>query len=82
MLGGGVACNKRLQEMCKIMCEERNAKFFCPENSLLVDNGAMIAFTGEILFKNKIFFRPEDLDNLDIVPNQRTDDVEVTWRKS
>src|SRR3989338_1721935 len=28
LLGGGVACNKRLQEMCKIMCEERNCKFF------------------------------------------------------
>jgi len=27
LLGGGVACNKRLQEMCKIMCEERGCKF-------------------------------------------------------
>jgi len=51
LLGGGVACNKRLQEMCKIMCKERGAKFFCPENSLLVDNAAMIAFLGEIIFK-------------------------------
>ena len=25
LLGGGVACNSRLQEMCKIMCEERGA---------------------------------------------------------
>ena len=32
LLGGGVACNTRLQEMCKIMCRERKAKFFCPEN--------------------------------------------------
>ena len=43
LLGGGVACNKRLQEMCKIMCKERKAKFFVPENQFLVDNGAMIA---------------------------------------
>src|SRR3989339_682067 len=28
LLGGGVACNSRLQEMCKIMCKERGAKFF------------------------------------------------------
>src|SRR3989344_1507568 len=33
VLGGGVACNSRLQEMCKIMCKERGAKFFCPEKS-------------------------------------------------
>ena len=30
LLGGGVACNSRLQEMCKIMCEERGAKVFLP----------------------------------------------------
>ena len=46
LLGGGVACNKRLQEMCRIMCEERGASLFIPENSLLVDNGAMIAWLG------------------------------------
>ena len=28
LLGGGVGCNKRLQEMCRKMCEDRNAKFF------------------------------------------------------
>jgi len=47
LLGGGVACNARLQEMCKIMCEERNVKLFVPENSLLVDNAGMIAYRKE-----------------------------------
>ena len=28
------------------MCKERGCKFFVPENSLLADNGAMIAFVG------------------------------------
>ncbi len=51
VLGGGVGCNARLQDMCRKMCADRGAKFFCPERSLLVDNGAMIAYTGEILFK-------------------------------
>jgi len=78
LLGGGVACNSRLQEMCKIMCKERGAKFFCPENSFLVDNGAMIAFLGEIMFKKGIF--EKDLDKIDIKPRQRTDDVEVNWK--
>tara|TARA_Y100000310_G_scaffold142028_1_gene141461 strand:+ start:14830 stop:15900 length:1071 start_codon:yes stop_codon:yes gene_type:complete len=53
LLGGGVGCNLRLQEMCKIMCEERGAKFFAPSNNLLQDNGAMIAFLGEIMFNAK-----------------------------
>jgi glycoprotease/Kae1 family metallohydrolase len=53
LLGGGVACNSRLQEMCRIMCRERGAKFFCPEKSLLVDNGAMIAYLGEIMFDSE-----------------------------
>jgi len=93
LLGGGVACNSRLQEMCKIMCKERGAKFFCPEKPLLVDNGAMIAFLGEIMFdseqaqvsfskiqerKKKIY--EINLDKVDIKPRQRTDDVEVSWK--
>ncbi len=77
VLGGGVGCNQRLQEMCKIMCEERGAKFFCPERSLLVDNAAMIAYTGEIMFNNGIKENPEKVD---IKPRERTDDVDVTWR--
>jgi N6-L-threonylcarbamoyladenine synthase/protein kinase Bud32 len=81
LLGGGVACNSRLQEMCKIMCEERGAKFFCPERSLLVDNGAMIAFLGEIMFKSKSnLFSKEQIKNVDIHPTERTDDIEVEWK--
>ncbi|MDP2672930.1 MAG: KEOPS complex N(6)-L-threonylcarbamoyladenine synthase Kae1 [Nanoarchaeota archaeon] len=80
LLGGGVACNSRLQEMCRIMCAERGAKFFCPEKSLLVDNGAMIAYTGEILFKKGIKFSNEELNKIDILPRQRTDEVEVSWK--
>lgn len=78
LLGGGVACNSRLQEMCKIMCKERGAKFFVPERSLLVDNGAMIAYLGEIMFKKNI--QEKNLDKIDIAPRQRTDDVDVKWK--
>lgn len=82
LLGGGVACNTRLQEMAKIMCKDRDAKFFVPDNSLLVDNGAMIAFLGEIMFDKKIMIRigSEEFYKLDIKPRQRTDEVEVLWR--
>jgi len=80
LLGGGVACNKRLQEMCKIMCEERNAKLFVPENSLLVDNGAMIAFLGEMMFNSGIKIPYNKINKVDIKPRQRTDEVEVKWK--
>ncbi len=77
VLGGGVGCNARLQEMCRIMCNERGAKFFCPPNELLVDNGAMIAFTGEMMFNAGIKNKSEDLD---IMPRERIDAVKVLWR--
>ena len=80
LLGGGVACNSRLQAMAKSMCKQRGAKFFCPEKQFLVDNAGMIAFLGEIMFKKGIKINPSNLDSLDIKPRQRTDEVEVVWR--
>ncbi|MBS3084287.1 N(6)-L-threonylcarbamoyladenine synthase Kae1 [Candidatus Pacearchaeota archaeon] len=80
VLGGGVACNSRLQEMARLMCEERGAKFFCPEKPLLVDNGAMIAYAGEIMFNSGIKFSGKKAEELDIKPRQRTDEVEVRWK--
>lgn len=80
VLGGGVACNSRLQEMCKIMCLARKVKFYCPEKQYLVDNGAMIAYTGELIYGKigkKAFI---SLDKLDILPRERTDQVKVSWR--
>ncbi len=77
LLGGGVACNKRLQEMGRIMCKERGATFYCPQNEFLVDNPAMIAWLG-ILQENQATAW-KDLHKVDIKPYQRTDDVTVTW---
>lgn len=77
VLGGGVACNKRLQEMCKIMCEDRGAQCFFLENQFYVDNAAMIAITGFEMFNSgeKIL-----VEKSEIRPDERTDDVLVTWR--
>ena len=80
LLGGGVACNSRLQEMCKIMCAERGAKFFCPERQFLVDNAGMIAFLGEIEFNSGIKVSGKEIEKLDIKPRERTDNVEVKWK--
>jgi glycoprotease/Kae1 family metallohydrolase len=78
LLGGGVACNTRLQEMCKKMCEDRGAKFFCPERSLLVDNAGMIGYLGLKMYKKGLF--EKDLDRVDVRPRERTDDVLVGWK--
>jgi glycoprotease/Kae1 family metallohydrolase len=77
LIGGGVGCNSRLQEMCRIMCEERGVKFFCPDRGLLVDNGAMIGYLGLKMFKAGL--GTKDYDLIDIAPRERTDEVEVLW---
>ena len=79
LLGGGVACNERLQEMCEVMCKERGAKFFCPDNQFLVDNAAMIGYLGLKMYRVGILER--DLSKIDIFPRERTDDVKVIWKK-
>ncbi|MFH1447300.1 MAG: KEOPS complex N(6)-L-threonylcarbamoyladenine synthase Kae1, partial [Candidatus Micrarchaeota archaeon] len=48
---GGVAQNKRLQEMLKEMAQEHNATFGVAPNELNADNGAMIAYTALYLYK-------------------------------
>ncbi len=72
LLGGGVCCNLRLKEMAKKMCEERGAKCFIPEDKLLVDNAAMIAWQGYLERNSKKV--------IDIEPYLRTDMVKVSWR--
>ncbi|MBI2124631.1 bifunctional N(6)-L-threonylcarbamoyladenine synthase/serine/threonine protein kinase [Candidatus Pacearchaeota archaeon] len=76
VIGGGVGCNKRLREMCRIMCEERNGKFFAPPNEVLVDNALMIAWQGILQKKHGT----KNYNSIDIKPYERTDDVDVTWR--
>ena len=77
LLGGGVACNKRLQQMARIMCKERDATCYVLPNEFNIDNAAMIAWTGIIMHKAGITTRLEDSK---IRPYERTDDVIVTWR--
>lgn len=77
LLGGGVACNARLQAMAKAMCDERGARFICPPRDVLVDNGAMIAWLGLLSLASG---GATPLADSQVLPHQRTDDVEVTWR--
>ncbi|MFP4423770.1 MAG: bifunctional N(6)-L-threonylcarbamoyladenine synthase/serine/threonine protein kinase [Candidatus Woesearchaeota archaeon] len=75
ILGGGVACNSRLQEMARVMCDGRGVKCHVPDNDFLVDNAAMIAWLGLLEYSNGV--RTEDTR---IRPYERTDEVYVSWR--
>ncbi|MBU0532621.1 tRNA (adenosine(37)-N6)-threonylcarbamoyltransferase complex transferase subunit TsaD [Candidatus Micrarchaeota archaeon] len=48
---GGVAQNKRLQEMLKSMCADAEIKFDVAPNEYNRDNGAMIAYAGQLLYE-------------------------------
>jgi len=77
LLGGGVAQNTRLRNMIQDMCSERDAEMFVPPGKLCVDNGAMIAWLGSVMYGSGV-----RMDMADTVVEQRfrTDEVNVTWR--
>ena len=77
LLVGGVGANLRLQEMLRVMCETREAKFYVPEQKYLGDNGAMIAYTGKLMLESGSSVPIEDSK---IKPAFRVDEVDVTWK--
>ncbi len=77
LLGGGVACNKRLQNMLYDMAKARGAKFAVPPKKLCIDNGAMIAWLGLVMHNAGVRMTLKDTE---VKQRFRTDDVEVTWR--
>ena len=79
ILVGGVGANRRLQEMVRVMCEERGARFAVPEPRYLGDNGAMIAYTGKLMLGSG---QSLPVGESRIIPAYRADEVEVTWRAS
>ncbi|USN45444.1 MAG: tRNA (adenosine(37)-N6)-threonylcarbamoyltransferase complex transferase subunit TsaD [Candidatus Woesearchaeota archaeon] len=72
LLGGGVACNKRLQDMCSSMCKARGAIFHVPANEFLVDNAAMIAWLGKVTYEKG---NTVSIEQAGINPYERTDEV-------
>lgn len=75
LLVGGVAANKRLQEMMEKMCGSRGAKAYVVPAEYSGDNGVMIAWTGLLAFKKG--WKPEFNDL--IKPKWRID--EINWFK-
>ncbi|UCE91660.1 MAG: bifunctional N(6)-L-threonylcarbamoyladenine synthase/serine/threonine protein kinase [Methanobacteriota archaeon] len=76
LLGGGVVQNKRLQEMVRIMADERGATMFVPPGPLCVDNGAMIAWTGVVMHEAGIRTPVEESG---VRQRFRTDEVDLPW---
>ncbi|MCD6241187.1 bifunctional N(6)-L-threonylcarbamoyladenine synthase/serine/threonine protein kinase [Candidatus Bathyarchaeota archaeon] len=76
LLTGGVAANKRLQQMLKIIAEEHNARFCVVPKEYALDNGAMIAWTGVLAYKHGLTISIEE----SVVKRKwRLDEVDVPW---
>eukprot|EP01114_Cavostelium_apophysatum_P022518 TRINITY_DN8177_c0_g1_i1.p1 TRINITY_DN8177_c0_g1~~TRINITY_DN8177_c0_g1_i1.p1 ORF type:complete len:346 (-),score=50.41 TRINITY_DN8177_c0_g1_i1:17-1024(-) len=77
LIVGGVGCNERLQEMMREMVEERNGTLCATDDRYCIDNGAMIAWTGLLMFKHGI---TTPLEDTWCTQRYRTDEVDVIWR--
>ncbi|MEM2465100.1 MAG: KEOPS complex N(6)-L-threonylcarbamoyladenine synthase Kae1 [Candidatus Bathyarchaeia archaeon] len=76
LLTGGVAANKRLQEMLRVMAEEHDACFSVVPKEYATDNGAMIAWTGILCYKYGLTI---PVEKSFVKLKWRLDDVEVPW---
>lgn len=76
LIVGGVACNLRLQEMMGKMAEERGATLYATDERYCIDNGAMIAQAGYLMYKNGCEFK---LNETSCTQRYRTDEVDVNW---
>ena len=77
LLGGGVASNTRLRDMVQTMAIARGASCFVPARDVCVDNGAMIAWLGLLMYNSGLRM---SIDESVINQRFRTDMVEVSWR--
>jgi N6-L-threonylcarbamoyladenine synthase len=76
ILCGGVAQNGRLQGMYKEMVKKHETRFSVAKNEYNADNGAMIALTGNLMYKAGVRIK---LDEANAIQKYRIDEVEVTW---
>ncbi|MFX0059513.1 MAG: KEOPS complex N(6)-L-threonylcarbamoyladenine synthase Kae1 [Candidatus Hodarchaeota archaeon] len=77
LLTGGVAANKRLQEMIKYISDEHKARFEVVPLKYAGDNGAMIAWTGILRYSSE---GKQTIENSIIKPKERMDQIQISWR--
>lgn len=78
LLVGGVAANRRMQEMLHTMCSEREAEVRVVDTKYAGDCGAMIAWTGILAYSSS---QKTPLKGSEILPKWRTDEVDVAWMR-
>lgn len=78
LLTGGVAANRRLQDMLKFVADEHNAKFSVVPLKFATDNGAMIAWTGILAFTHGLI---TPIERSFVRLRWRVDKVDVPWVK-
>jgi universal protein Kae1 len=78
LLTGGVAANRRLQEMVGSIAEEHDAKFNVVPRQFATDNGAMIAWTGVLAYTHGLVTPVEESF---VKLRWRIDKVDVPWIK-
>ena len=76
LLGGGVACNERLRNMCQIMATSRDSTSHVPEKFLCIDNGSMIATLGRLQL---LWGSETALDESGVRQDLRTDETPILW---
>ncbi len=76
LLTGGVAANKRLQSMLKLIAEEHDARFCTVPKQYALDNGAMIAWTGILTYQHGMTV---PIEKSFVKLKWRLDEVNVPW---
>lgn len=77
LLTGGVAANKKLQEMIKYISKEHDARFEVVPLKYAGDNGAMIGWTGILRYKAT---GGTHISDTKINPKERMDQITIPWR--
>ena len=76
LLTGGVAANKRLQQMLKVIADEHDARFCVVPKEYALDNGAMIAWTGVLAHQCGLML---PIEKSFVNVKWRLDEVYVPW---
>ncbi len=77
LLTGGVAANKRLQEMIEYISREHDAEFNVVPLKFAGDNGVMIAWTGILRYQHS---GGDKIMDTIIKPKERMDHISIPWR--
>lgn len=78
LIVGGVGSNQRLQEMMKLMIQDRkNGQIYATDERFCIDNGIMIAHAGLLSYRTG---QTNQLNNTVCTQRFRTDEVFVKWR--